>query len=476
VITRSRSSGNYTYSVGQPGEPAPLAALSDGGYMSKYKGGKIGDRKLKPESMMMSYGYDPMLSEGSLKCPIFQTSTFVFRTAEDGKAFFELALGLREKGPTEELGLIYSRLNNPDLEILEDRLCLWDEGDAAAVFQSGMAAIATCLLALLRPGDVLVHSDPVYGGTDYLIKHYLPEFGIEVVGFPAGVPIADIGESVRSRVAGRRVPVVFVETPSNPTNDLVDIAGTVALAESLATDGERPVVIVDNTFLGPLFQHPLRHGADVSLYSATKFLGGHSDVVAGACVGKAAVMERIRTLRTFIGTAADPWTGWLLMRSLETLKMRMTAQMKNAQYVAAYLRDHPKVRSVDYLGLLPEDHPMHGVYATQCLAPGSLIAFEIDGGEKEAFQFLNALQLIHLAVSLGGTESLAEHPASMTHSDVSAEDRARLGITESLIRISVGVEHFEDLIADIEQALAAVGSRRRTGPTEQTVPETAIAE
>jgi methionine-gamma-lyase len=442
--------------------------------VSKYKGRTIGDKKLKPESMMMSYGYNPMLSEGALKCPIFQTSTFAFKTAEDGKAFFELALGLREKGPTEELGLIYSRLNNPDLEILEDRLCLWDEADAAAVFQSGMAAIATSLLAFLRPGDVLVHSHPVYGGTDYLIKHYLPEFGVEVVGFAAGVPMAEVEETILARAAGRRVPVIFIETPSNPTNHLVDIEGTVALAESLSSGDERPVVIVDNTFLGPLFQHPLRHGADISLYSATKFIGGHSDVVAGACVGKADVIERIRTLRTFIGTAADPWTGWLLMRSLETLKMRMTAQMKNAQYVAGYLREHPKVRSVDYLGLIADDHPMYDVYRTQCLASGSLIAFEIDGGQQQAFEFLNALQLISLAVSLGGTESLAEHPASMTHSDVSAEDRERLGITDSLVRISVGVEHFEDLIADIEQALAAVQTGQGARP--KTTQEPALTK
>lgn len=428
--------------------------------MSKYKDRKIGQTKLKPESMMMSYGYDPQLSEGAIKCPIFQTSTFVFKTAEDGKAFFELALGLREKGPTEALGLIYSRLNNPDLEILEDRLTLWDDGEAAAVFPSGMAAIATSLLAYLRPGDVLVHSDPVYGGTDYLLKHYLPEFGVDVIGFPAGVPIADVERSVRERVAGRRVPVILIETPANPTNDLVDIEGTVALGRSLALGDQRPVVIVDNTFLGPMFQHPLQLGADVSLYSATKFIGGHADVVAGACVGSADVIKKIKTLRTFIGTAAGPWTGWLLLRSLETLKMRMTAQMKNAQYVAAYLKDHPRIRSVNYLGLLGEDHPMYEVYRRQCTAPGSLIAFEIDGGQAEAFQFLDALQLIHLAVSLGGTESLAEHPATMTHSDVSAEDRERLGISESLVRISVGVEHFEDVIADIEQALAAV----RSGP------------
>ncbi|MGD2135953.1 MAG: PLP-dependent transferase, partial [Gemmatimonadales bacterium] len=186
----------------------------------------VGGRKLRPESMMMSYGYDPELSEGALKCPIFQTSTFVFKSAEEGKAFFEITMGLREQGPTEELGLIYSRLNNPDLEILEDRLRLWDEGDAAAVFQSGMAAIATALFAYLRPGDVLLHSDPLYGGTEYLINHYLPEFGIEPVSFPAGVPIAKVADHVRKQVGERRVPVVLIETPANPTNGLVDISAT----------------------------------------------------------------------------------------------------------------------------------------------------------------------------------------------------------------------------------------------------------
>jgi methionine-gamma-lyase len=433
--------------------------------MAKYHGRKVGERTLKPESLMMSYGYDPMLSEGAIKCPIFQTSTFVFKTAEDGKAFFELALGLREKGPTEQLGLIYSRLNNPDLEILEDRLTLYDEGEDAAVFQSGMAAIATGLLAYLRPGDVLLHSDPVYGGTDYWIKHWLPEFGIEVVGFPAGVPMVQLTPGLRERLGGKRVPVILVETPANPTNSLVDIEGVVELARCLGTPDARPVVMVDNTFLGPLWQHPLKHGADLVIYSATKFIGGHSDVVAGAVVGRQEVVKKILTLRTFMGTTAGPWTGWLLLRSLETVKMRMTAQMKNAQYVASFLAEHPKVKSVNYLGLMPEDHPMYPVYRKQCVAPGSLISFEIEGGEREAFQFLNALQLINLAVSLGGTESLAEHPATMTHADVSPEEREALGITPALVRISVGVEDYQDLIADVEQALNAVGSAASGAPT-----------
>ncbi|UCG88737.1 MAG: cystathionine gamma-synthase family protein [Gemmatimonadota bacterium] len=424
--------------------------------MKDYRKRDINGRELRPESLMMSYGYDPMLSEGAVKPPIFQTSTFAFQNAEAGKAFFELALGLREKGPKEELGLIYSRLNNPDLEVLEDRLTLWDGAEAAAVFPSGMAAIATTLMTFVRPGDALVLSGPLYGGTDYFVKHILPDFGIAPVCFSAGLPIEQVEPVVREGVGDRRVSAALIETPSNPTNELVDIEGLADLVHSLGDGDHRPVVIVDNTFLGPLFQHPLKHGADMALYSATKFIGGHSDVIAGATLGDRELMGRVKTLRTFMGTIPDPWTGWLLMRSLETLKMRMTAMMKNAQHVADYLVDHPKVQNVHYLGLVPEDDPMYPVYRKQCGSPGSLIALELAGGEPAAFRFLNALQLIKLAVSLGGTESLAQHPASMTHSDVEPEDRDELGITPGLVRISVGVEHYDDLIVDLEQALQAV--------------------
>jgi len=424
--------------------------------VTKHKQTHIGTKALRPESLMMGYGYDPALSEGAVKCPIFQTSTFVFPTAEAGKAFFEVAYGLREQGPSEEPGLIYSRLNNPDLEILEDRLCLWDGAAAGAVFESGMAAIATALWAYLRPGDAIVFSEPIYGGSEHFITTFLPEFDITAVGFPAGAAMDEIADDVRARVGDRRVPVVYLETPANPTNALIDIEDTVAFARTLARDGTTPVVMVDNTFLGPLWQHPLQHGADLVLYSATKFIGGHSDVVAGACLGTAEAMAPVRALRTFMGTMAGPWTGWLLLRSLETLKMRMTAMMKNARYVADFLNTHAKVRAVHYLGLLAEQDPMFAIYRKQCVAPGSLIAFDVEGGEAGAFRFLNALQLVKLAVSLGGTESLAEHPASMTHADIAPAERERMGITSGLIRLSVGVEHYEDTVADLEQALAAV--------------------
>jgi methionine-gamma-lyase len=216
------------------------------------------------------------------------------------------------------------------------------------------------------------------------------------------------------------------------------------------------MVVVDNTFLGPLWQQPLAHGADLVIYSATKFIGGHSDVIAGACLGSGKALAPVRGLRTFLGTMAGPWTGWLLLRSLETLKMRMTASMKNARYVADFLRDHPRVRQVHYLGHLEPDNPMHAVYRRQCSAPGSLIAFEVEGGEAGAFRFLNALTLVKLAVSLGGTESLAEHPHSMTHADVPAAEKERMGVTPGLVRLSVGVEHYEDLLADLDNALGRV--------------------
>ena len=416
----------------------------------------IDGQELHPESLMMGYGYKPSLSEGAIKPPIFQSSTFVFRSAEEGKAFFEVAYGLREPRPGEQPGLIYSRLNNPDLEILEDRLCLWDGAERCAVFESGMAAITTTLLELLSPGDVLLHSEPVYGGTDHFINKVLPRFGIKPVGFTADATREELESIIEHSVRPGRLGMIYIETPANPTNALIDIAMCAELARIHSTDERRAVVAVDNTFLGPVFQHPLKHGADIVLYSATKFIGGHSDLIAGAALGSKELMQRILAMRTFLGTMAGPWTGWLLLRSLETLKMRMTAQMKNARYVADFLADHPRVERVYYLGRLAESDPQFALYRRQCLSPGSMISFEIVGGEEQAFRFLNALRLVKLAVSLGGTESLAEHPASMTHADVPTEVKTRLGVTQGLVRLSVGVEHPEDLIADLRQALERI--------------------
>ena len=416
----------------------------------------IGEHQLRPESLMMGYGYRPDLSEGALKCPIFMTSTFVFRTAEEGKAFFELAYGLRKGRPGEEMGLIYSRLNNPDLEILEDRLTVWDGAESAAVFESGMAAIATTLLAFLSPGDVVLHSEPIYGGTDYLLKHILPRFHIRTIGVPAHLGQTALEERLHDREVAGHLALIYLETPANPTNALVDIAACAATAKKNSRPNRRVLLAVDNTFLGPLWQHPLQYGADLVLYSATKYIGGHSDVIAGVCLGSATLLSQVKAMRTMFGTMASPMTCWMLLRSLETLKLRMTSQMNNARTVADYLADHPKVQRVYYLGLLTPEAPDYTVYQQQCLSPGSMIAFDIVGGEAEAFRLLNALKLFHLAVSLGGTESLAEHPASMTHSDVDPEERIEMGIGEGMIRLSIGVEHPEDLIADLQQAFNLV--------------------
>ena len=413
----------------------------------------MNSRYFHPESLMMSYGYKPELSEGAVKCPIFQTSTFVFKTAQEGKEFFELAYGKREKSPGEEPGLIYSRLNNPDLQILEERLCLWDGADECAVFESGMSAISTVLLEFLRPGDALLYSMPVYGGTDHFITKVLPQYGISGIGFTP----EDSLEDIIDRTKNSKIKLVYVETPANPTNALFDLELCRKVADRLSTEASSVYVVVDNTYMGPLWQHPLKHGADLVMYSATKYIGGHSDLIAGAVLGKKDLMKRVRTLRTFLGNMAGPWTGWLLMRSLETLKVRMTQQAENASKVADYLAAHPKVEKVYYLGHLPENSPQYHIFKKQLSCAGAMVSFDIQGGEKEAFQFLDHLKLFHLAVSLGSTESLAEHPATMTHSDVSDQDRDKLGISEKLVRLSIGVEHHEDLIWDIQQALEKVG-------------------
>ncbi len=414
----------------------------------------VGNRALSPETLMMGYGYDPFRSERSLKPPIFPTSTFVFRTAEDGKAFFELAYGLRQKRPNEEPGLIYSRINNPDLEMLEDRLAIWDEAEDNLVFASGMAAISTTLWAYARPGAVVVHSGPVYGGTDFLLTRILPQFGVTTIAFPAEGGASAMEEAIGKARAHGPVAALFLETPANPTNGLVDIGHARRLTEDLVgLEGRRPVVIVDNTLLGPLFQTPIAHGADLVVTSLTKYVGGHSDLIAGGCSGTAAALDPVRGMRTILGTMCDPHTGWLLMRSLETLKLRMTASAEGARTVAAFLKGHPRVASVWYLGFLPEGHPDRALFERQCRSAGSTFAFEIEGGEPEAFAVLNRLEVFKLAVSLGGTESLASHPASMTHSDIAPEERIRLGITPALIRLSVGIENPDDLIADLAQAL-----------------------
>lgn len=415
------------------------------------------DNIMNPESHMMTYGYKPELSEGAVKPPIFQTSTFAFNSAEEGKAFFEIAYGLRDKNEGEELGLIYSRINNPNLEILEDRLKLWDAADDAAVFESGMAAISTTLLEYLKPGDTIVYGNPTYGGTDHFINHYLPSVGVNSIPVLPTDTMEDVMTKIQeSGYDKSTIKMLYIETPSNPTNDLFDIKGFVRLRDLLNELYDSNVkLVVDNTYMGPVWQHPLRLGADLTVYSATKYIGGHSDLIAGVVMGKEEDMIRVKTLRTFLGNMVSPHTAWLMLRSLETLKLRMDKQQENAVRVAQYLRHHPKVGKVHYLGEYGDERNVE-IWKEQCGGTGAMISFEIAGGEKEAFTFLNNLKLIKLAVSLGSTESLAQHPATMTHIGVDAEMKEVLGINEKLVRLSVGVENHEDLIRDIEMSLSKV--------------------
>lgn len=415
---------------------------------------ELGGRKLKPATLMMGHGFDPALSEGALKPPIFLTSTFVFESAAAGKRFFEHITGKRE-GPAE--GLVYSRFNGPDQEILEDRLSLWEEAEDALTFSSGMSAIATTLLALVQPGDVIIHSSPLYAATETLIGRILGRFGVQWVDFPAGASTQEIDAAFERAKALGRIGCVYLESPANPTSQLVDIAAVAEARDAFHPEpASRPPVIIDNTFLGPLWQKPLKHGADMVVYSLTKYAGGHSDLVAGGVLGSRAMLAPVRSMRNTIGTITDPHTAWMLLRSLETLELRMTRAGESAAKVCTWLKDHPGVERIGYLGFLDPETRQADIYRRHCTGAGSTFSLYLKGGEAEAFRFLDSLKIVKLAVSLGGTETLASHPAAMTHLSVPDERKRQLDISDNLVRISIGVEDADDLIADFDQALAAV--------------------
>lgn len=416
----------------------------------------IGNHKLHPETLMLGYGYDPELSEGAVKPPVFLTSTFVFRTAEEGRDFFDYTSGRKEPPKGTVAGLVYSRFNHPNSEIVEDRMAVYEGTETCILFSSGMSAISTTLLAFARPGDVILHSQPLYGGTETLLTKQLSNFGIHAFGFADWIDAATVRKAASQAEKLGRVSVIMIETPSNPLNSQVDIALAREVADEIGERQEhRPVIVCDNTMLGPVFQRPCEHGADVSVYSLTKYVGGHSDLIAGAALGSKAVTKPIRALRGAIGTQLDPHSCWMLGRSLETLSIRMEKANDNARLVADFLRDHPKVEKVHYLPYLDPASAAGKVFARQSSGAGSTFSFDIKGGQEAAFAFLNALQVFKLAVSLGGTESLASLPASMTHSGVPREVRERIGVLEGTIRVSIGLEHPDDLIADLVQALAA---------------------
>lgn len=417
----------------------------------------VGGKKLTPGTQMMGHGYDPFLSEGALKPPIFLTSTFAFESAAAGKRFFEHITGKRQ-GPAD--GLVYSRFNGPNQEIVEDRLALWDGADDALVFSSGMSAIATLMLALVGQNDVVVHSGPLYAATETLIARILSRFGVGFVDFPAGATREQLDDVLARAQAladekGGKVALVYLESPANPTNALVDVEAVRGARDAAFPGDHKPAIAIDNTFLGPLWQQPLKQGAELVVYSLTKYAGGHSDLVAGGVAGDQRLIDIIRPMRNTIGTICDPNTAWMLLRSLETLELRMSRAGENALKVCTFLRDHPKVEGLGYLGFIV-DPRQQDIFDRHCSGAGSTFSLFIKGGEEESFRFLDALKIAKLAVSLGGTETLASHPAAMTHLSVPDERKKALGITDNLVRISIGIEDADDLIADFAQALDAV--------------------
>lgn len=422
-----------------------------------YKKTHIVTHKLNPETQMMSYGYDPFMSEGAVKPPVFLTSTFAFKSAEDGADFFDI-VGGRKPAPEGSVGgLVYSRFNHPNLEITEDRLALLEEAEACNVFSSGMAAISTLFLALLKPNDVIVHSTPLYGGTETMVSKALANWSIQREGFEDGLSAKSMIEALEKGAKKGNVAIFFIETPANPTNGIVDFAQVkIAIDNFEKQHGYRPITVCDNTLLGPVFQKPLAHGIDLTCYSLTKYIGGHSDLVAGAVMGAKKYLSKIRLTRSAFGTQLDPHSSWMISRSLETLYLRMNRAAQSAEEVAAWLSNNPYAKVKLYHSKYIADEKYQAARKAQTTGDGSTFAFVIEGGREKSFKFINALSLFKSAVSLGGSESLVCHPASTTHSGVLAELRKISGIEEGLIRLSIGLEHPQDLIADLEVAFKAI--------------------
>lgn len=420
-----------------------------------FRKSRIGAHALQTDTLMLGFGFDPALSEGAVKTPIFLTSTFAYSTCEEGKRLFDYMSGREISPEGADAGLIYTRFNNPNLQIVEERLAILEGADACAVFSSGMAAIFTALMAVTEPGQSVLISRPLYGGTETLFNGLLHRLGVKSAGFIDGVDGAAVRAAAKEAMALGPVAAIYVETPANPTNAVVDLALMAEVADEIgAEQGARPPIIVDNTLLGPLYQAPLKHGCDLVVYSLTKYVGGHSDLIAGAAAGRGPLMRKVRALRNQIGNQLDVHSAWMLTRSLETLRLRMDRAFANAATVADWLRAHPAVERVLYLGDASPESVQAEVIARQCGAMGATFSFVVKGGREAAFKVLDSLEVFKLAVSLGGTESLACHPGSTTHSGVSANEQAVLGMEEGLIRLSIGLEAAADLIADLERGLA----------------------
>jgi len=406
---------------------------------------------LRPPTEVLTRGFDPSLSVGSARPAVFRSSTYVFSSPEAAERAFDLMAGRAKADSGEVPDLVYSRFNHPNAEILEEQIVPLEKGaQKALVFNSGMAAIMTSMLAFLKPGDAVLYTVPVYGGTQKLIQTFLEPWGCH--GIPVqGGHTAQIAETIRTT---KNLRVILIETPANPTLLMTDIKS--ACDAAAERTGERPIVMVDNTMLGPAFQHPLEIGADICLYSATKYLSGFSDLIGGVALARDAdLLKKARSLRSLFGNILQPDECWMLNTRLPTVSLRMNRASKNAQRIAEHLAHHPKVKKVSYPTLFTDDEQIR-IHKAQCEFPGAMFSFELKGGKAAAFEFLRNIKIAHNAVSLGGVESLVCHPKSTTHSGFTDEEFAQAGVTDSLVRVSVGIEDWRDLLADFESALEAV--------------------
>ena len=417
----------------------------------------LGEHRLHPETLMLGYGYDPALSEGAVKPPVFLTSTFVFRSAEQGRDYFDVVAG-RKEAPAGGAGLVYSRFNHPNAEIVEDRLAIHEGAEAALLFSAGMSAIATSILAYARPGDAILHSQPLYGGTETLLVRTLANYDMAAEGFTDGLSATAIDAAADRAMARGRVSVILVETPSNPMLDIVDLQAVADLAHQAGA-----LVVVDNVFATPLLQKPFELGADVVVYSCTKHIDGQGRVLGGAVLGRQKWIDEV--LQPFIrntGPSMSAFNAWLLLKGIETLALRVDAGCRSAEALADHLARRPEVARVWYP--TRADHPQQKLAMAQMSAGGTLVTFEVAAQpglsqKQAAFQMMNALNLIRISNNLGDSKSLATHPATTTHLRIGAEERKKLGITDGVIRLSVGLEDIRDLQEDLDAALQTLSAR-----------------
>lgn len=406
---------------------------------------------LRPETLAVGFGYDPADAFGSIKPPLVLTSTFVYPSAQAAFDFHRDFFA----GKAAD-GYIYARLGHPNLAMVEARMAALDGAEDCAGFNSGMAAASTVALAFVRQGESLIHSRPIYSGVDALMRGPLADMGVH------SAPIADACDKGAIRTAAEAalkkgpLALILLESPANPTAALADIALVRRIADEIGErQGRRPVISVDNTFLGQLLQSPLKEGADLTLTSLTKYCGGHSDLLAGSVSGAREPVAKLKALRTILGNHMPPFSAWMLLRSFESLAARQDRAMANAERIARFLQGHAKVISVTWLGLLTEGSPTRAVYDRQCRGAGSTFSFAILGGQSAAFRLLDALELLKVAVSLGGSETLICHPATTTHYQVPAAERTAGGVRDGALRLSVGLEHPDDLLADLARGLEA---------------------